>query len=212
MGSQRTGPGRILGVAVLVLAFAAPCAADQPRVDAAALTLDEAIVLAIEHAPKLHEARAKVALAHLDVRATRWWTWLIPMVTAHQGFPFVSWHSEVLYRRYEAAARTSADDSTILLPAETLSDRGVYSQVLWGIKPRVVAGLRGEFTSGDNGAFDSQLRGARFRLSPNMTLYPTEFSKVRLQYNYDHRKGIGGDHSVWLQFEFLLGAHASHKF
>jgi len=139
-----------------------------------------------------------------------YWKW--KSATAHQGFPFVSWQTEALYRRYEAAQRVSADDSTVTLLDETLSDRGVYSQVLWGIKPRVVAGLRGEFTSGDNGAFDSQLRAARFRLSPNMTLYPTEFSKVRLQYNYDHRKGIGGDHSVWLQFEFLLGAHASHKF
>jgi hypothetical protein len=56
------------------------------------------------------------------------------------------------------------------------------------------------------------LRADRFRLSPNVTWYPTEFSKLRLQYNYDHREGIGRDHSVWLQFEFLLGAHASHKF
>jgi len=56
------------------------------------------------------------------------------------------------------------------------------------------------------------LRAERFRLSPNLTLYPTEFSKVRLQYNYDHRDGIGSDHSLWLQFEFILGAHAAHKF
>jgi len=59
-------------------------------VDPAALTLTEAIALALEHAPKLQDARAKVALAHLDVRATRWWTWLIPTVTAHQGYDFLS--------------------------------------------------------------------------------------------------------------------------
>jgi hypothetical protein len=106
----------------------------------------------------------------------------------------------------------SADDPAVTLPPEILSDRGVYSQLLWGIKPRWVAGLRGEFASGDTAAFDSQLRADRFRLSPNLTWYPTEFSKLRLQYNYDHRDGIGRDHSVWLQVEFLLGAHASHKF
>jgi hypothetical protein len=33
-----------------------------------------------------------------------------------------------------------------------------------------------------------------------------------MQYNYDHRSGIGRDHSLWFQFEFLLGAHAAHKF
>jgi len=45
-----------------------------------------------------------------------------------------------------------------------------------------------------------------------LTWYPTEFSKFRLQYNYDDRRDFGTDHSVWLQFEFLLGAHAAHKF
>ena len=45
-----------------------------------------------------------------------------------------------------------------------------------------------------------------------MTWYPSEYSKVRVQYNYDHREGLGVDHSVWLQVELLLGAHAAHKF
>lgn len=149
-------------------------------------------------------ARAQVYGADL------YWKW--KSATAHQGFPFVSWQTEVLYRRYEAADRIAADDSTLMLFAETLRDRGVYSQVLWGIRPRVVAGLRGEFASGDDAAFTPQLRADRFRLSPNLTWYPTEFSKLRLQYNYDHREGIGPDHSLWLQLEFLLGAHAAHKF
>jgi hypothetical protein len=57
------------------------------------------------------------------------------------------------------------------------------------------------------------LRGERWRVSPNLTWYPSEFSKIRLQYNYDRRQEIDEtDHSVWLQFEFLLGSHAAHKF
>ncbi len=131
---------------------------------------------------------------------------------AQQGFPFVSYQTEVLFRRYEAEERASLDELFVTLPDVTLRDQGAYSQLLWGIKPRWVAGLRGEFAHGDDVAFDAPLRADRFRVSPNMTWYPTEFSKLRLQYNYDHRKGIGRDHSVWLQFEFLLGAHASHKF
>ena len=131
---------------------------------------------------------------------------------AQQGFPFVSYQTEVLFRRYEAEERPSLDELLVTLPSVTLRDQGAYSQLLWGIKPRWVASLRGEFAKGDDVAFDAPLRADRFRVSPNMTWYPTEFSKLRLQYNYDHRKGIGRDHSVWLQFEFLLGAHASHKF
>ena len=142
--------------------------------------------------------------------ADLYWKW--KSATAHQGFPFVSFQSEVLFRRYGAAARVAAADSSVPLPAETLRDRGMYAQLLWGIKPLFVLGLRGEFANGDPAAFVSDLRGDRYRLSPNLTWYPTEFSKVRLQYNYDHRTGIGIDHSVWMQFEFLLGAHAAHKF
>jgi hypothetical protein len=139
-----------------------------------------------------------------------YWKW--KSLRAHQGFPFVSFQSEALIRRYTAAQRASLEDPAVTLPAETLGDRGAYAQVLWGIKPLLVAGLRGEFASGDAAAFDSELRAARYRVSPNVTWYPSEYSKVRLQYNYDHRETLGGDHSVWLQFEFLLGAHAAHKF
>lgn len=142
--------------------------------------------------------------------ADLYWKW--KSTTASAGFPFVSWQTEALFRRYDAAERVSMDDPSVTLPAEKLKDRGVYSQLLWGIKPRIVAGLRGDFVSGSNAAFDVELRARRYRLSPNLTWYPTEFSKVRLQYNYDNRKGVGTDHSLWLQFEFILGAHAAHKF
>jgi hypothetical protein len=139
-----------------------------------------------------------------------YWKW--KSLRAHQGFPFVSFQSEALTRRYDAAQRVSAEDSAVVFPEEILRDHGMYAQVLWGIKPLLVAGLRGEFVSADQATFVSPSRADRYRVSPNLTWYPTEFSKVRLQYNYDHREGIGVDHSVWMQFEFLLGAHAAHKF
>lgn len=142
--------------------------------------------------------------------ADLFWKW--KSATAHQGFPFVSLQTEALVRRYDAAQRVSAEDSLVTLPAETLKDWGVYSQLLWGIKPRWVVGLRGEVADGNDAAFDSELRARRYRLSPNLTWYPSEFSKLRLQYNYDDRTGIGTDHSLWLQVEFILGAHAAHKF
>jgi hypothetical protein len=142
--------------------------------------------------------------------ADAYWKW--KSATAHQGFPFVSSQSEVLFRSYDAAARESAESPAITLPNEKLRDNGAYSELLWGIKPRWVAGIRGDFAAGDDAAFDAVLRADRYRVSPNLTWYPTEFSKLRLQYNYDHRSGIGRDHSLWFQFEFLLGAHAAHKF
>lgn len=137
------------------------------------------------------------------------WKWKSP--TAQQGFPFVSFQGEALLRRYDAALRTAVDD-TVTLAAESFGDRGGYGQLLWGIRPRIVAGLRADLAGGDVTGFTSEFRGDRLRVSPNLTWYPTEFSKLRVQYNYDDRKTIGKDHSLWVQFEFLLGAHASHKF
>lgn len=138
-----------------------------------------------------------------------YWKW--KSATAAQGFPFVSLQAEALARRYDAAQRVSAELPATLLSATTLNDRGAYGQVLWGIKPRIVAGLRADYVNNDD-AIVNEERVQRFRLSPNFTWYPTEFSKFRLQYNYDDRKTIGTDHSLWAQFEFLLGAHAAHKF
>ncbi len=140
-----------------------------------------------------------------------YWKWRPTNATS--GFPFVSWQTEALYRRYEAARRIHEHDGDEeILPAETLGDWGFYSQLLWGFKRGWVAGLRGEFVSADPGEFVSELRMDRTRIAPNLTWYPTEFSKIRLQYNYDRLQGMGDEHSVWLQLEFVLGAHAAHKF
>jgi hypothetical protein len=137
-----------------------------------------------------------------------YWKWKSP--TAIGGFPFVSWQTEAMFRSYDAGA-----DPTAGLPSEALEDYGFYSQVLYGFHLGWVAGLRGEFVTGNKGSNDVNdplARGDRTRLSPNLTWYPSEFSKLRLQYNYDHGQAFGDEHSVWMQVEFLLGAHAAHKF
>jgi hypothetical protein len=125
-------------------------------------------------------------------------------------------------------------DSTGATPAvlneETLTDYGFYTQLLYGFRKGWVAGLRFDYVTSERADYENAgllladnagggtpvgrdpLRDMRWRLSPNLTWYPSEFSKIRLQYNYDDRRDIGVDHSVWLQFEFLLGAHAAHKF
>lgn len=138
-----------------------------------------------------------------------YWKW--KPAHADAGFPFVSWQTEVLYERFKAGADPLAPTP---LPAETLRDWGFYSQVLWGFKPRWVAGLRGEYANGNTGADDANdaFRGERTRISPVLTFYPSEFSKIRLQYNYDHGELFGNEHSIWMQMEFLLGAHGAHKF
>ncbi|MEQ1857512.1 MAG: hypothetical protein ABL963_13720 [Longimicrobiales bacterium] len=142
--------------------------------------------------------------------ADLYWKW--KSLTALQGFPFVSFQAEALARRYEAVDRLSADDPLVSLPGETLTDRGGYAEILWGIKPRWVVGTRADLVDGEAGAFASALRSDRHRISPSVTWYPSEYSRIRAQYNLDHRDGLGYDHSLWVQVEFILGAHAAHRF
>ena len=141
-----------------------------------------------------------------------YWKW--KSANANEGFPFVSWQTEALYQRYGASADPTSFPFLGGLPAENLRDYGFYSQVLWGFRPHWVTGLRGEYANGNSGVYDplDPFRGERHRISPVLTWYPSEFSKLRLQYNYDQGELFGEAHSVWLQMEFLLGAHGAHKF
>jgi len=139
----------------------------------------------------------------------------------HGGFPFVSWQTEGMVRRYGAAASQTADLNGDAIPdpvpGETLLDYGAYTQVSYGFRKGWVAAMRGDWVTSREADYEKVFgrdpdRATRWRLSPDLTYYPSEFSKVRLQYNFDRRAGIGDDHSVWLEFEFLLGSHAAHKF
>jgi hypothetical protein len=133
---------------------------------------------------------------------------------AEGGFPFVKWQTEFMYRRFQAGR--GADDSFPV--AETFHDWGFYSQVLWGFKKGWVAGIRGDYVDMQDSKFTDDLdRQSRWRLSANLTWYPTEFSKIRLQYNQDFLEqnfflSAREVESVFLQWEFILGAHGAHKF
>jgi TolA-binding protein len=133
---------------------------------------------------------------------------------AEGGFPFVKWQTEFMYRRFQAGH--GADDSFPV--AETFHDWGMYSQVLWGFKKGWVAGIRGDYVHMQDSEFTDDLdRQSRWRLSANLTWYPTEFSKIRLQYNQDFLEEnffLSGREveSIFLQWEFILGSHGAHKF
>ena len=133
---------------------------------------------------------------------------------AEGGFPFVKWQTEFMYRRFEAG--NGANDSFPV--AETFHDWGLYSQVLWGFKKGWVVGIRGDYVHMQNSEFTDDLdRQSRSRISANLTWYPTEFSKLRLQYNHDFLEenfflSERQVDSLFLQFEFILGSHGAHKF
>lgn len=154
----------------------------------------------------------------------------------------LAFEAEVLQRRfatdaYEAVSSGTdlqlgtPDDILTSAPGGTLVDRGLVVQATWGFLPGWVAGLRYEFATGrgesieiaeDDGGGEEVValgraadptRCDRQRWSPLVAWRPSEFSHIRLQYNYDRSDAIDSPaHSVWLGAEFLIGAHPAHTF
>ncbi|KAF0245734.1 MAG: hypothetical protein FD180_1341 [Planctomycetota bacterium] len=135
-------------------------------------------------------------------------------VRNERGWPFVQFQAEFLMRRYERGAFDDGAGSEF--GHEWFQDWGYYAQAVVGFTPGWTAGLRFDRADGELNTLNP-LHDSRYRISPALTWYPTEFSKIRLQYNYDHARhiqtGHGYDeHSIWLQVEVLIGKHGAHKF
>jgi len=139
-----------------------------------------------------------------------------------------------MVRRYGAAESMSVDlngDSVPdFVPGETLFRlRLLYADRLW-IPQRLGWQQYAPTTSRVNSPSYEKLygrdpdRASRWRIRRDITYYPSEFSKIRLPVQFRPPRCPAGsvyrryglalrrDHSIWLQFEFLLGTHAAHKF
>lgn len=136
---------------------------------------------------------------------------------------------EVMYRSAEVPESAElgedeadpADDFTA--PAATLRDWGLYAQVELGFTERWSAGLRGEYATASGDSVDHEgmidhdqdaMRDTRIRISPLLAFRPSEFSRLRLQYDYDKAEHLedGEAHSVWMGLDVLIGAHPAHGF
>ena len=138
-----------------------------------------------------------------------------PLMNDH-GWPFVIFQTEVMQRMFLADAAVDADGN--VFPEDTLRDWGTYVQILYGFVRNWGAGIRYEYANGAGDPTpvrqDNAFRDTRQRVSPMIAFQPTEFSRLRLQYNYDVAKHLdsGDASSVWFGFEFLFGSHPAHKY
>jgi len=133
-----------------------------------------------------------------------------------RGWPFVSWTTEFEYRYFRVDRSNPG-----FVAGETddvLTDYGLYSELLYGFRPRWSAGIRVEYVTGSGNGPDareqSPLRDNRVRISPMLSWYPSEYSRFHLQYNYDDAGFLedGNASTVWLGAEVLFGRHTAHTF
>ena len=135
------------------------------------------------------------------------------------GYPFLTWQTEIMKRDYHAARYTQAADDGDLdsLLGLTFKDWGLYTQLLYGFQTNWATGLRYEYAGGSGhsigGRKNDPFRDDRHRLSPLLVWRPSEFSRIRLQYNYDTASHLKNDaQTVWLGFEWMYGTHRAHDF
>jgi hypothetical protein len=99
-------------------------------------------------------------------------------------------------------------------PAGTLSDTGLYAQLLWRFAQRWTTGARYELASGTADDYlDPYWTSERQRVAAALTFFPTEFSRLRLQGNADLPSFLPSP--IWggfLALEISAGAHGAHAF
>jgi hypothetical protein len=128
--------------------------------------------------------------------------------TTAASYTTLSLQAELIYRRRQ-------------IPDDVLSDYNGYAQVLWRFAKRWATAARYEFgTAARDQAgriasdpLDPDWTDTRQRISANVTFWPTEFSRLRLQGATDRAAWRDeADYSVFLTLEAVMGAHGAHAF
>ncbi|HML94937.1 MAG TPA: hypothetical protein PKC29_05865 [Thermodesulfobacteriota bacterium] len=133
----------------------------------------------------------------------------------------VSLQSEFMWRQAET-------------PEEELEDYGFYAEAMYRFAKRWNTGLRFDFTDTNTPIHEEEdhdheheeeepeeghvhdetlgLLGRAYRISPMLTFRPSEFSSIRLQYDYLNQNYGPNQHAIFLQFQYAIGAHGAHPF
>ena len=134
-----------------------------------------------------------------------------------RGWPYLTFEGEYMKRRY-AADGFSDQANGLNIASDKLSDSGYYMQLLKGFKYGWASGMRYEKVSGSGESIGGRsldiYRSDRTRFAPVLIYYPSEFSRMRLQYNYDKADYLpsGKGNSYWFCYEIMYGSHPAHKF
>lgn len=125
---------------------------------------------------------------------------------------FVQWRpiSRASYQRLSLTSEWMLRRRQV--PAAVLQDWGGYTQLAWRFARRWGATARWELHHGVEGdPLDPLESGLRHRTAAAITFWPTEYSRVRLQYGADlpsWRDVVV--HSIFLNIELAVGAHGAH--
>jgi len=115
------------------------------------------------------------------------------------------WYAQSVYRfakRWNAGFRFGIIDTKT--PVTEVEEDGVIEPT------NLFASIRNE--EGEEEEAMLGLLGRTYRISPMLTFNPSEFSQIRLQYDYLNQDFAENQHAIFLQFQYAIGAHGAHPF
>lgn len=126
----------------------------------------------------------------------------------------LNWQSEILGRWLDGQQQNKTASQTI-----GGFQSGLYSQLMWRFAWQWRTGLRLDLLTYQGFHQDTSWSMAPAilpRLTAMLEFNPTEFSRLRLQYNWDMTRQTANTleplHQLLLQMNFAMGAHGAHPF
>ena len=152
------------------------------------------------------------------------WKWAPNGNPRNRNFKF---QTELFYRDEDGRDRFSQNGSTAVLDYDG-TQKGLYAQAIYQFMQQWRIGTRYDWLSADNNLNVRNPGGLNPKTVLNTTALndhnhdpkrwslmadwsPSEFSRLRLQYNRDRSRDVT-DHQWSLQYIMSLGAHGAHEF
>jgi len=135
------------------------------------------------------------------------------------SYRYLLLQSEYIYRKFDGTKFGYDNNDDLQTQRLEKKQAGFYVEGIYKFAQRWRAGLRYDLINKN----DVFVNGRNMNLPESMDKYsamidflPSEFSRIRLQYNYDKSLFIGNDrkpnHEIILQFNLAIGAHGAHGF
>ena len=128
-----------------------------------------------------------------------------PVGYGRTGFFHIAYTGEFMWRQMQ-------------VPEDLVKDWGISNQLEFRWSKRWMNALRYDLLRLFEGDASPYVNEKEWRAGASISFLPTEFSRIRLQYDYSrpepeetnlYKSGI---HAAYLQFEVSVGKHGAHKF
>ena len=132
----------------------------------------------------------------------------------------ITWQSEYIYREMDGTKYVEGQDGEWIDVALNKEQSGYYTELIYQYDKNYRAGVRysalnqNDITANGN---IQKMPDDMYVTSAMLEYNPSEFSRIRLQYNhnsslYDEEGNKNNKNEIVLQFNYAIGAHGAHSF